>query len=461
MRFAHDDDTIVAPITPPGRSGVGTVRISGEKALSIIEGLSQRDRESFKPWRAVLSKIFDPERGLLIDSAIVTYYRSPKSYTGEDVVEISSHGNPIILSAICDGAIFLGARVAEAGEFTKRAFLKGKMDLSQAEAVQELIAASTMLSAAAARKRLEGGLKDAVTRTRERLLESLMHLEAAVDFPEEELEILSKGKIGELLSEALGGVDELLSTYRAGRVLAEGAKIAIAGKPNVGKSSLLNCFLREERAIVSPRPGTTRDFISEMRHIRGIPLKFIDTAGIRSGGVNDVESEGVSRARKIIGDADLVLLVIDGSSALSEEDDAAREEISGKQFILVVNKKDLGIVEPGERFGATDGCCGSVSVSAKSREGVEELESRIYSAILGEEALTSVEVLVGNMRQKEMLEKAKGYIEDAIGGALEGLSPEFISLEVRDAASALGEIVGDITTEDILEKIFSSFCIGK
>ncbi len=461
MRFAHDDDTIVAPITPPGRSGVGTVRISGEKALSIIEGLSQRDRVSFKPRRAVLSKIVDPESGLLIDSAIVTYYRSPKSYTGEDVVEISSHGNPIILSAICDGAIFLGARVAEAGEFTKRAFLKGKMDLSQAEAVQELIAAGTMLSAAAARKRLEGGLKDAVTSTRERLLESLMHLEAAVDFPEEELEILSKGKIGELLSGALGGVDELLSTFRAGRVLAEGAKIAIVGKPNVGKSSLLNCFLREERAIVSPRPGTTRDFISEMRHIRGIPLKFIDTAGIRSGGVNDVESEGVSRARKIIGDADLVLLVIDGSSALSQEDDAAREEISGKQFLLVVNKKDLGIVEHGERFGANDGCCGSVSVSAKSREGVEELESCIYSAILGEEALTSVEVLVGNMRQKEMLEKAKGYIEDAIGGALEGLSPEFISLEVRDAASALGEIVGEITTEDILEKIFSSFCIGK
>ncbi len=461
MRFAHDDDTIVAPITPPGRSGVGTVRISGEKALSIIEGLSQRDRVSFKPRRAVLSKIVDPESGLLIDSAIVTYYRSPKSYTGEDVVEISSHGNPIILSAICDGAIFLGARVAEAGEFTKRAFLKGKMDLSQAEAVQELIAAGTMLSAAAARKRLEGGLKDAVTSTRERLLESLMHLEAAVDFPEEELEILSKGKIGELLSGALGGVDELLSTFRAGRVLAEGAKIAIVGKPNVGKSSLLNCFLREERAIVSPRPGTTRDFISEMRHIRGIPLKFIDTAGIRSGGVNDVESEGVSRARKIIGDADLVLLVIDGSSALSQEDDAAREEISGKQFLLVVNKKDLGIVEHGERFGANDGCCGSVSVSAKSREGVEELESCIYSAILGEEALTSVEVLVGNMRQKEMLEKAKGYIEDAIGGAHEGLSPEFISLEVRDAASALGEIVGEITTEDILEKIFSSFCIGK
>lgn len=461
MRFAHDDDTIVAPITPPGRSGVGTVRISGEKALSILAGLSQQDRERFKPRRAVLSKIFDPESGLVIDRAIVTYYQSPKSYTGEDVVEISPHGNPIILSAICDGAIYLGARVAEAGEFTKRAFLKGKMDLSQAEAVQELIAAGTMLSAAAARKRLEGGLKEAVTRTRERLLESLMHLEAAVDFPEEELEILSKGKIGELLSEALGGIEELLATFRAGRVLAEGAKIAIVGKPNVGKSSLLNCFLREERAIVSPRPGTTRDFISEMRHIRGIPLKFIDTAGIRSEDGDDVESEGVSRARKIIGDADLLLLVIDGSGALSEEDDAAREEISGKQFILVVNKKDLGIVEQAERFGATDGCCGSVSVSAKSREGMEELENRIYRAILGEEALTSIEVMVGNMRQKEMLEKAKGYIEAAIGGALEGLSPEFISLEVRDAASALGEIVGEITTEDILEKIFSSFCIGK
>lgn len=460
MQYVHEDDTIVAPITPPGHSGVGIVRMSGSRALPILQALG-KTAVGFDPRHATLVKIYDPRNGLLIDSTIVTFYRSPESYTGEDVVEISSHGNPVILAAICEGAVFFGARVAEPGEFTKRAFLRGKMDLSQAEAVQELIAAGTMLAATAAQRRLEGGVKDAVRGMRVRLLEALVHLEAAVDFPEEELEILSEGSIRELLESANNSVADLLRTFRVGRVLSEGAKIAIVGRPNVGKSSILNCFLREERAIVSPRPGTTRDFISEALHIKGIPLKVVDTAGIRACAVDAVESEGVSRSRKIIEGADLILFVVDGSEALTEEDEITSAAVSGKAFIFVVNKKDLGIRVSAHCFRDRPGFSGSVSVSAKTRDGMDRLEELIYRTILGDEGPASVEVLVGNIRQKEMLEKAGRYLEDAVEGIEARLSPELISLEVRDAVSALGEIIGEITTEDILEKIFSSFCIGK
>lgn len=461
MGYAHDEDTIVAPITPPGHSGVGIIRIAGEKAFAILEGLTRWKGGPIAERCATLMRIYDAESGSPIDRAIVTVYRSPRSYTGEDVVEISSHGNPVIMAAICDGAIALGARMAEPGEFTKRAFLKGKMDLSQAEAVQEVIMSSTMLAARAAQKRLEGGLTGAVKIVRDRLLESMVQLEAAVDFPEEELEILSEGRIIGLLSEALVGVTDLENSFRVGRVLSEGAKIAIVGKPNVGKSSLLNCFLREERAIVSPVPGTTRDFISGMMHVRGIPLKFIDTAGIRSGDIDELESEGVNRSRKIIENADLVLFVIDGSEALTGEDDIAHEEIGGRKFIVTVNKIDLGTVDRGDRYEGSEGWSGCVPVSAKLREGMEELEKSIYRAIMEEDGPSSVDVLVGNLRQKEMLEKARGFMEAAIRGLSEGLPPELVALEARDAATSLGEIVGEISTEEILERIFQSFCIGK
>ncbi len=460
MRFPHDDETIVAPITPPGHSGAGLVRISGEMALSILASLS-RDAGGAKPRHARLTRIFDPRNGALIDRGIVVYYQSPESYTGEDVVEISSHGNPVIMSAICEGAVFLGARIAEPGEFTKRAFLKGKIDLSQAEAVQELIAARTMLAARAAQRRLEGGLKEAVLRIRSRLLAALVQLEAAVDFPEEELEILSAGGIRKLLAGALKDIGGLLDTFRIGRMLSEGAKIAIVGKPNVGKSSILNSFLREERAIVSPRPGTTRDYISEVMHVRGIPIEVIDTAGIRDGASDIVESEGVSRSRKIIEGADLVLFVVDGSGELTAEDGLTGAAVAGKQFILVVNKKDLGLLVSGESFREAAGHSGTVSVSAKTGEGIDLLEERVYRAILGEEDPASAEVHVGNLRQKEMLEQSAGYLEAAVRGIEEQLSPELISLEVKDAASSLGGIIGEITTEEVLEEIFSSFCIGK
>lgn len=460
MKYAYDDDTIVAPITPPGHSGVGVIRISGSRALSILRALCMT-AGGFEPRHVRLEKIFDPRNAQLIDRTIVTFYQSPESYTGEDVVEISSHGNPVIMSAICEGAVFLGARIAEPGEFTKRAFLKGKIDLSQAEAVQELISASTMLAANAAQKRLEGALKESVDGMRGRLLEALVHLEAAVDFPEEELEILSEGRIKELLEGARSGVVDLLGTFRVGRVLSEGAKIAIVGRPNVGKSSILNCFLREERAIVSPEPGTTRDFISEALHIKGIPLKVIDTAGIRETAADAVETEGVDRSRKIIEGADLILFIIDGSVELTEADEVTGAALSGKEFILVINKKDLGTQVSDERFRDREGCSGSATVSAKTREGIDFLEEIIYRTILGEGGPGSVEVLVGNLRQKEMLERARGYLEEAIRGIEGRISPELISLEVRDAATSLGEIIGEITTEDILEKIFSSFCIGK
>lgn len=461
MRYARDDDTIVAPVTPPGHSGVGIVRLSGEKALLILEHLARREGAAFSPRHATVAGIFDPGDDSTIDQVLVVFYPSPDSYTGEDVVEISTHGNPVIMSSICDHAVRFGARLALPGEFTKRAFMKGKMDLSQAEAVQELIAARTALAAKAAQKRLGGGLGDLVRDIRTLLIDSLVHLEAAVDFPEEELEIVSEAGLEEMLVRALSRIEELLATFRAGRVLAEGANIALVGKPNAGKSSLLNRFLKEERAIVSPHPGTTRDFITETFHIQGVPIKLIDTAGIRAEQADGIESEGVSRSRRIIEAADLILFVTDGSEAPTAEDEVTKDAVIGKRYVLVMNKKDLGIASDFNLLREGKGFCGAVAVSAKTGEDMEMLEGLISRAIIGDVDSPSMEVLVGNLRQKEGLEKAKGFIGEAIRGCRVQLSPELIALEVRDGASSLGEVIGEITTEDILEEIFSSFCVGK
>ncbi len=402
-----------------------------------------------------------PVTGETIDECLVAFFKAPASYTGEDVVEIYAHGNPLILEKLCDASKAAGARMAEPGEFTKRAFLNGKMDLSQAEAVQEMIFASTELSLKAARERLRGGLGEVARKLRSSLLDALVHLEAAVDFPEEEIEIFSEGKVAEILEESEKAVRKLLDSANVGRILSEGARITICGRPNVGKSKLLNALLKEERAIVSDVPGTTRDFISEMMNVGGIPVRVIDTAGIRGEWGDAIEREGITRSAKVIEDADLILFVVDGSEPLTPDDDVAFGLVRGRSYVLVLNKLDLGLVVEPVRFSNDPGCRGVIRISAKTGEGIRELEEAIRKTLTGGRGFLEGEVLVSNLRQKELLEKALAALARARDALRRGESPEFATIDVKEAAKSIGEIVGEITTEDVLEKIFSTFCIGK
>ncbi|RMG59546.1 MAG: tRNA uridine-5-carboxymethylaminomethyl(34) synthesis GTPase MnmE [Deltaproteobacteria bacterium] len=449
---------MVAPATPPGRGGVGVVRISGPDSARILRALTGRPVPPER--RVVLRSVKAPSTGETIDRCLVCFFRGPASYTGEDVVEISAHGNPLILKKICEAALEEGARMAQPGEFTRRAFLNGKLDLSQAEAVAELVEASSDLSLQAAMRRLDGGLREETEAIREIILEALVHLESAVDFPEEELEIYEDGQVAEGLRDACEKIEKLLATARAGRILTEGARVTICGRPNVGKSSLLNALLKEERAIVSKTPGTTRDFISETLTLRGVPIRVIDTAGIRREWGDAVEKEGILRSSREIESADLILFVVDGSQEITDDDRYAYEKVRGKEHIVVVNKTDLPRVADLTSLPIGDER-GKVFVSARTGEGMERLEEAVSAALVGDEKGVRGDVLVGNMRQKELLEKGREALHRAIEGLQEGRSPEFVSLDVREAAEALGEIVGRVTTEDVLERIFSTFCIGK
>ncbi len=459
-RDPYGDETIVAPITPGGMGAVGIVRISGTASLQILSTLSGREKNSFHPRHATLVTLKDSWAEGDIDTGLALYFPAPESYTGEDVVEISLHGNPLIIGSVCECVLRLGARMARPGEFTRRAFLNGKMDLAQAEAVQEIIAAGSLVAAREAGKRLSGHLGQKIRNIREGILTLLVRIETELDFPDEEIEELS-GSQEDALSHLIQEIDGLLSSYQYGRALQEGVNIVIAGCPNVGKSSLLNCFLGTRRAIVSSSPGTTRDFISEKLDIRGIPLNIIDTAGLRNTSLDPVEEEGPSRSLKMILQSDLVLFVVDGSKDLSGDDYEARKALSGKRAILVVNKKDLGITASFEDFMGTEQFIACSLISAKTREGVETLKDQIFEALSGGEEEGKREVLLGSLRQKEALQKGKECLLRAQEGYKKKRYLECISLDVKEGAQNLSSLVGDITSEDILEEIFSRFCIGK
>jgi tRNA modification GTPase len=461
----QEADTIVAISTPLGEAAIGVVRLSGGESLRILERLfrpsSGQPVAEVQPRHAMHGHIVQPDTQRLIDEVIVTVYRAPRSYTGEDVVEISAHGNPVVLRRIVEAACEGGARVAEPGEFTKRAFLNGKLDLSQAEAVCDLIRARSEVAAAAAAEQLSGKLGQEIRSIQSDLTRLMAHLEASLDFADDELEPWGEDELHAVARGILDRVNHLLSTYEHGRILREGVTVVITGRPNVGKSSLLNALLRHERALVTPIAGTTRDTIEELTHIRGIPIKAIDTAGIR---ITDdpVERLGVERARASLAAADLVLLVLDASEGVTAEDELLWSELAPREPLVVVNKCDLACQGLGQALTLNPQPSTLVRVSALTGDGIAELEDTIARrAFAGGTAPSGSEAMITRLRHKQALEQCAVAVERALGTMKQGLPADFVSIDVRDALLALAEITGENVTDEVIQVIFSEFCIGK
>ena len=446
-------EPIVAVATPYGESAIGIVRLSGKGVLDIIKPYF-KSKGCVKPRFAHFGRLVDKKNETL-DECVLLYFKAPRSYTGEDMVELYLHGNPLILRQTLELLFSLGCRLAEPGEFTKRAFLNGKLDLTQAEAVAELISSKSELARRAAIRQLRGELSDKVKRIRDTLLNLCAYVEADIEFSEEDIPTLSKEQVIELLNEAIDSINSLLETAKTGRFLREGIRLAIVGKPNVGKSSLFNALLKRDRAIVTGVAGTTRDFLEEPISLGGIPVVLVDTAGIRETS-DPVERIGVERSRKKIEEADLVLFVIDSSSPLNEEDLEIYEYIRDREHLVVANKVDLGYKVDVEIFKGNS----IIKVSALTKSGIKELEAEILSRVgisLNEDVGTYISLRheVNLRKSKEVLE---GFLERYLS---EEISPEIAMLDIREAISYLEEIIGVVTTEDILGNIFSKFCIGK
>ena len=446
-------DPIVAVATPFGESAIGLVRLSGRGVLEIAKKFF-KTRSEIKPRHAHYGTLVD-EKGEPIDEGVIVYYKAPKSYTGEDMVEISLHGNPLILKRAVDLFISAGCRLAEPGEFTKRAFLNGKMDLTQAEAVAELISAKTDLARRVALRQLRGDLSRHIKPLRDSLLELCAYIEADIEFSEEDIPTLTKDQVISMVSRVISDIDRLLKTAKTGKFIREGVKLAIVGRPNVGKSSIFNALLREDRAIVTDIEGTTRDYIEETVNLRGIPISLVDTAGIRET-KDPVEIIGVRRTLQKIEEADVILFVVDGSRPLTEEDMRIYDQVKDRNLIVVINKIDLGTVIPLEIFDGHS----IIKVSALKDQGIQDLEEEILkkAGVLVEEGLN----IYVSVRHEGLLRRAKEVLERFLERYKEeDVSPEIAMLDIREAADYLGEIVGEITTEDILGSIFSRFCIGK
>jgi tRNA modification GTPase len=456
------DDTIVAIATPVGMGGIGIIKISGEKALDIATRVF-RPRNASPPLKShflYYGEIFDPQKKCAVDEVLLSFMAKPRSYTREDVVEINCHGGYLALQETLALILKAGARLAEPGEFTKRAFLSGRIDLAQAEAVADLIESKTSLSLQHTSSQLKGSLSREIHGLKDMLVDLLSALEASIDFPEEDLELAPSSQLVDQTDRLLSRIETLLCTYEEGKLYREGASTIIAGKPNAGKSSLFNVLLEEERAIVTPVPGTTRDFIEEFVAVKGLPLKIIDTAGLRDPS-DSIEGIGVKRTKEKLAQADLVLLVIDSSVALDDHDRSLFSDLNGKRVVVVENKNDL----PGKvSHGTVQGLFPEsrvVSISALYKKGIEELKETIFSSLTAEATSISSPLLISNLRHKRALEKTLEAIQRAREGLQKKIPPEFTATDFQAALHSLGEITGHTTTEEILNQIFSRFCIGK
>ena len=466
------DDTITAISTPLGEGGIGIVRLSGKDSVPIAAKLfsspKKKKLEDSESHKLVHGFIKNPATGTTIDEVLVSVMRAPNTYTREDIVEINCHGGILPLRKVFELVLKQGVRLAEPGEFTKRAFLNGRIDLSQAEAVIDLIRAKTDASQKVALEQLSGGLSEEITSLRERITSLCAHIEAYIDFPEEEIAPSSMEGMVSQMSDIIGNLSRLSHSFEEGRFFREGIKVAIVGRPNVGKSSLLNALLKRDRAIVTETPGTTRDVLEEYLNIQGLPVRIMDTAGIRETH-EMAEQEGVMRSLKAMDDADVVVGVIDGTSMLHSEDMTVLGKIRGRKSIIAVNKSDLP--SSGEHQETRLRQYGEIilRISAKTGAGLAQLKdavvrvSMVNSRKPGEKFPFegSNGVIITNVRHKLALENAASALHNA-SAAFAQLQPlEIIALEMRDALDRLGEIVGSVTTEDILNRIFEEFCIGK
>ena len=458
----YKEDTIAAVATPVGEGGVAIVRVSGPDAERIAKEMFSRSEGrngSLRSHTLHYGVIRNPKSGTVLDEVLLTLMRKPRSYTGEDVVEVHCHGGLFLVRQVLELILSLGARHAEPGEFTKRAYLNSRLDLAQAEAVLDLIRARTDQGLQMALGQVRGELSKWVGELREELVNILVQVEAAIDFPEEEIELLQRDQLGAKIEALKRKISGLISSYEWGRLFRDGVKVCITGRPNVGKSSLFNSLLGEERVIVTEVPGTTRDVIEESINLGGLPVVLWDTAGIREGR-DQVERMGIDFSLRHLREAEAALVVLDGSSSLSPEDHAILEAVREKKGVVAINKNDLPqeldlqqvmIAAPGKEV---------VRVSAKEGKGIDSLKITLRKLLLGAKQ-SEPPVVVTNLRHKAALERAEGSFVEAVKALQGGLPPEIVSVDLQEAKESLEEIIGTVTDDNILERIFSQFCIGK
>jgi tRNA modification GTPase len=448
------DDTIVAMATPPGRGGIGVVRLSGAQAREIAARML-RAKQEWQPGRAVVAELIEPAAGERIDEAVVTFFAKPHSYTTDDVVEISAHGSPVVLRHIVELATEGGARLAEPGEFTMRAFLNGRIDLTQAEAVRDLIESQTLYQAKVAGQQLEGALSRRLQPIKKTLVELIAVMEAGIDFAEDDVAVLPAAEILSRIAAVLAPLEQLRASFIYGKIVHEGMTLAIVGRPNVGKSSLFNRLVERERAIVTATPGTTRDLVTETVALGGIPLKLIDTAGIRPS-TDEAESIGIRKSYEALSEADMVLVVLDSTCELSPEDLDLARACAGRRALAVANKADLNaareLVLDGLRVFRT---------SALTGDGLPELRQEILHQVAGGAGAEQELGFLTNIRHQRLVEESLNALEAARHAVERKIPHEMIMLDLYGALRPLDAITGETTTDDILNLIFSSFCIGK
>ena len=456
------DDTIAAIATAPGEGGIGIIRISGEKSLQVAQSIfKSKSGKMIKDYNArtlIYGTIVDGEK--VIDEVLVAYMKGPNSYTAEDVIEINCHGGFISVKKILELILSKGVRLAEAGEFTKRAFLNGRIDLSQAEAIIDVIKSKTDMAHEVAQSQLEGSLAKKIKDLRMNVTEVLAHLTVSIDFSEEDVEEITYQTLETKSSELRNEIKKLYDTAESGKILRDGLKTVIVGKPNVGKSSLLNSILGENRAIVTDIAGTTRDVIEEFVNIKGIPLKIVDTAGIRE--TDDiVEKIGVEKSRESFSTADLVIMVLDASRKLAEEDIEILESLENKKTIVLLNKIDLKPEIEIEKIKEYVNEEDIIEISALKHQGIEELHDKIEAMVYQGSVKNSSNLMITNSRHKDALFKAYEAINDAISAIEQRMPYDFIEVDFKNIWDYLGYINGDTVREDLLDTIFANFCIGK
>lgn len=445
-------DTIVAISTPPGRGGLGVVRLSGERSREVATGIMRfRKRQTWQSWHSELADLLDSENAI-IDQAVVSYFERPRSYTGEDVVEIACHGSPVVLRSCVERAVEAGARLAEPGEFTLRAYLSGRIDLPQAEAVRELIDATTLYQARVAAQQLNGSVSNRIRPVKEQLVELISLLEAGIDFAEDDVSVAPASEILQRLARVRAELQRLITSFGAGKLVFEGFTLAIAGRTNVGKSSLFNRLLEQDRAIVTDIPGTTRDMISESISMNGIPVRVVDTAGIRESD-DVVEGLGIEKTFQAVADADLTILVLDGSRPETDEDRTLRVRVESSSPLLVANKSDL----PNQLGNESN----SIAVSALTGEGIPALKRAILRRLAPGGLAEPEDGSITSLRHLNLLRESLEALDHARSAVEFGIPHEMILIDLYASLRPIDALTGATTADDILNRIFSTFCIGK
>lgn len=455
-------DTITAISTPIGEGAIAIVRLSGPEAITITNELfSGKDLHEVASHTINYGKIMDPDTEDIADEVMVSVMRAPRTFTREDIIEINCHGGMVAVNRVLEILLSKGARLAEPGEFTKRAFLNGRIDLSQAEAVMDLIRAKTDKAMSVALKQMDGRLSKLIAKLRQELLETVAHVEVNIDYPEyDDVEEMSHEVMRTKTKEVHQEIEELLSVAKQGKILREGIATAIIGRPNVGKSSLMNTLVQENKAIVTDIPGTTRDIIEEYVNVRGVPLRLVDTAGIRET-EDIVEKIGVERSRQVLRESDLILFVLNHNEALTKEDEKLFEAVKGLDYIVIVNKMDLEAKIDLEYVKELAGDRPIITTSLIEEEGVDELEKAIAATFFDGEIDTGDMTYVSNIRHIQLLKQAKQALEDAMEGIELGMPLDIVQIDVTRTWEFLGEIIGDTASDSLIDQLFSQFCLGK